>query len=60
MQRWNGDADIEDILVGAVGRRRSGDWGEWRDVYTLSGVKQTASEKVLPGPGSPIWRSVMT
>ena len=30
MQRWNGDADIEDILVGAVGRRRSGDWGEWR------------------------------
>ena len=48
MQGRNGDADIENGLVDTVGEGESETNGESStDIYTLSGVRETAGEKLL-------------
>ena len=55
-QGRNGDADMENGPVGTVGEGEGGmNWGSCTDRYTLSGVKQVTSRKLLHNPGSPAW-----
>ena len=61
MQERNGDTDIENRLVDAVGEVKSGTNGEGSiDLCTLPYEKQIAGEKLLCSTGSPGWCSVMT
>ena len=58
MQGRNGDANVENRFVHTVGE---GEWDERSiNIYTLSGVKWLADEKLLCSTGSPAWSSVMT
>ena len=59
MQGRNGDADVENGLVDAVGEGESGMNGESSiDIYIPPCVKQTAGEKLLYNTGSPAWHSL--
>ena len=58
MQRKNGDTDVENRLMDAVGKGESRMNGESSiDIYVLPCVKQIAGEKLLYNTGSPALRS---
>ena len=61
MQGRNGEADVENGLVDTVGQGKSRRNRESSiNVYTLSGLKWIAGEKLLCTTMNPIWCSVMT
>ena len=61
MQGRNGDTDVENGLKETVGEGESGTYGESSiNIYTLSGVRCTAGEKLLFSTGSPVLCSVVT
>ena len=62
MQGKNRDSDIENGLVDTVGEGwMEGMNGESSSsMYTPSGVRWMAAEKLQYSTGSPVWHSVMT
>ncbi|RJF75347.1 hypothetical protein D4Z77_08730, partial [Campylobacter coli] len=61
MQGRNGDTDVENGLKDTVREGESGTCGESSiNIYTLSGVKCVAGEKLLFSTGSPVLCSVVT
>ena len=59
MQGRNGDS--ENGLVDTVGEGKSETNGEISiNIYTLSGIRWIAGEKLLCSTRSPVWPSVMT
>ena len=55
MQGRNGDTDVENGLVDTVGEGESGPNGESSiNIYTVSGVRWIASEKLLCSTRSPV------
>ena len=61
MQGRNGDAGVENGLVDTVGEEEKGTKGESSiSIYTPSGVRRTAGEKLLCSRRSPAWHSGVT
>ena len=61
MKGKNGDTDVENGLVDTVGERESGMKGESSiSIFTPSGIRRIAGEKLLYSTWSPVWHSLMT